>query len=114
MRWLALCLVVAGVTAYVTSFTVPFVFDDHGSIVDNPNIRQLWPLSSAMHGPVQSAVAGRPIVSLSLALNYAFGGLSPSGYRVWNLAVHLLAGIAPFRRGAADARFSVSRCRLWR
>lgn len=89
-------LVVGGVVAYVNSFAAPFVFDDHGSIIDNPFIRQLWPLSRALSAPVQSAVAGRPVVSFSLAVNYALSGLSPSGYHGWNLAVHLLAGLVLF------------------
>lgn len=93
---LSLLLVVGAAAAYVNSFALPFVFDDHGSVVDNPYIRHLWPLSSALSGPVQSAVAGRPVVSLSLAINYALSGLSPAGYRGWNLAVHLLAGLVLF------------------
>jgi tetratricopeptide (TPR) repeat protein len=92
----SLLLVVGAAAAYVNSFALPFVFDDHGSVVDNPYIRHLWPLSSALSGPVQSAVAGRPVVSLSLAINYAWSGLSPAGFRGWNLAVHLLAGLALF------------------
>jgi tetratricopeptide (TPR) repeat protein len=94
---LALLLVVGGLAAYANSFSAPFVFDDHGSIVDNPNLRRLWPLKSAWSGPVQSAVAGRPVVSLSLAVNYLIAdGLSPSGFRAWNLTVHLLVGLALF------------------
>jgi tetratricopeptide (TPR) repeat protein len=84
------------VVAYINSFAAPFVFDDHGSIIDNPYIRQLWPLNNALSAPVQSAVAGRPIVSLSLAINYALSGLSPAGFRGWNLAVHLLTGLVLF------------------
>src|SRR5205814_5113750 len=68
----------------------------HGSIVDNPYIRRLWPLTAALSAPLQSAVAGRPLVSLSLALNYALTGLSPSGYRSWNLGVHILCGLLLF------------------
>jgi Flp pilus assembly protein TadD len=93
---LSLVLIVGAAAAYVNSFAVPFVFDDHGSLLENPYIRHLWPLSSALSAPVQSAVAGRPVVSLSLAINYALSGLSPAGYRGWNLAVHLLAGLVLF------------------
>ena len=92
----SLILLVAAAAAYANSFALPFVFDDHGSLVDNPYIRHLWPLSSVLSAPVQSAVAGRPVVSLSLAINYALNGLSPAGYRGWNLAVHLLAGLVLF------------------
>ena len=94
--WLASSLVVAGLAAYINSFAAPFVFDDHGSIVENAYIRQLWPLGGALSAPLQSAVAGRPVVSLSLAINYALTGLSPAGFRGWNLAVHLLTGLLVF------------------
>jgi protein O-mannosyl-transferase len=106
---LSLLLVVGAAAAYVNSFTAPFVFDDHSSLVDNPYIRHLWPLSRALSAPVQSAVAGRPVVSLSLAINYAWSGLSPAGYHGWNLAVHLLAGLALFgvvRRTLTAPRFA--------
>lgn len=93
--WLAL-LAAAAVLAYANSFSTPFVFDDEGSIVDNAYIRHLWPLSSALSAPVQSAVAGRPVVSLSLALNYALSGLSPSAFRVSNLGIHVLAALVLF------------------
>ncbi|HXA79862.1 MAG TPA: tetratricopeptide repeat protein [Opitutaceae bacterium] len=41
-------------------------------------------------------MAGRPIVNLSLAVNYAFGGLDPWGYHALNLAIHMLAGLVLF------------------
>jgi tetratricopeptide (TPR) repeat protein len=93
---LVLFLIAAGVAAYANSFSTPFIFDDHSAIVDNPYIRHLWPLRSAWSAPVQSAVAGRPVVSLSLAVNYALSGVSPSGYRTWNLAIHILCGLVLF------------------
>ncbi len=91
--WLAVALLVAGLAAFANAIDLPFVFDDHGSIVENTNLRQLWPLRLALGAPVQSAVAGRPVVSLSLALNYWFGGLSPAVYHAWNLGVHMLAAL---------------------
>src|SRR5438552_10708385 len=94
--WPAALLVAAALIAYGNALTGPFVMDDRGTIVDNANIRQLWPFTTALTGPPQSAVAGRPIVSLSLAINYALGGLSPWGYHAWNLGVHLLAALVLF------------------
>ena len=38
----------------------------------------------------------RPVVQLSLALNYAFGGLRVWGYHAVNLTIHLLAGLTLF------------------
>ena len=38
-------------------------------------------------------MAGRPVLSLSLALNYRISGLKVQGYHAVNLAVHILAGL---------------------
>ncbi len=77
----------------------PFVFDDSATIVDNESIRRLWPLweatpgTSPLHPPIDSPVRSRPLVNLSLAINYHFGQLDPVGYRVANLAIHLLTAL---------------------
>jgi protein O-mannosyl-transferase len=95
--WLpAILLVLATSLVYVNSLYLPFVFDDQNAIVENDTIRSLWPLTRALWAPAQSAPAGRPAVNLSFALNYAAGGLSPWGYHVWNLVVHLLCGLLLF------------------
>ena len=86
-------LVVAAVIAYANSLTNPFVFDDLASIVENRHIRQLWPPSVSLSAPPQATVAGRPVVSLSLALNYAVGELSVRGYHLTNLAIHIVCGL---------------------
>ena len=73
-----------------------FIYDDEETIVGNPYVRTLWPVTAAMHAPAQSAAAGRPLISLSLALNYALGGLAPAGYHAFNLVVHLTAALLLF------------------
>jgi protein O-mannosyl-transferase len=84
----------ATLLAYHNSLRVPFLFDDHPAIERNLTIRHLWPLSDALSPPLNAAGAtGRPLVNLSLALNYAGGGLEVRGYHVFNLVVHLLAGL---------------------
>ncbi len=93
---LAAAILGAGLLAYANSFSGPFIFDDLSSIPDNPNIRRLRPLWQAMSAPPQSTAAGRPVVSLSLALNYAIDGLNVRGYHAFNLAVHLLAALVLF------------------
>lgn len=95
-QWLAVAtLVLAGVAAYLNSFSVPFIFDDDDSIRNNPTIRQLWPLWEVLTPPPTGAgVTNRPFVNLSLALNYAAGGLHVEGYHLVNLAIHLLAALA--------------------
>ena len=41
-------------------------------------------------------MVGRPVPNLSLAVNYAIGGLNVEGYHVVNLAIHILAALALF------------------
>ncbi len=84
-------LVVVGVLAYANSLNGPFFFDDTISIVENEDIRRLWP--TALMATFDSPVAGRPVVSLSLAVNYALGGLDVRGYHAVNLAVHIVCAL---------------------
>jgi tetratricopeptide (TPR) repeat protein len=109
----------AAAWAYATSFRGVFVMDDRFAIVDNPNIRRLWPLTEAMSSPPELPVSGRPVASLSLAINYALapadvrdvllpGGPAAApdrherflrnvwGYHFVNLTLHVLAGLALF------------------
>src|SRR5689334_18351968 len=74
----------------------PFVYDDELTVRRNASITRLWPLwgdaenSGPLHAAQDLPTAGRPVVNLSLALNYAWGELEPAGYRILNLAVHYL------------------------
>ena len=86
--WPALILL-AGVATYANGLTNPFIFDDFGSVVRNPSIRDLADLESVLAPPAETSVANRPLVNLSFAVNYAIGGLNVVGYRVVNLALHL-------------------------
>lgn len=112
-RWIVLLVLAAAVLPFLNSLPAPFVMDDHGSIVGNPYLKQLWPLSSAMRGPIQSALAGRPIVALSFAINYALAGdVQPTAFRLGNLAIHLAVGALLFglvshtlQSSATTARF---------
>jgi protein O-mannosyl-transferase len=85
-------LIAAGLYVYDNSLRGPFILDDLSSIPGNPSIRGL--LSSLMSAPPDTTVGPRPIVSLSLAVNYALGGLHVWGYHAVNLAVHILAALA--------------------
>ena len=91
-----LLLILAGVLAYWNSFDGVFVYDDLPSILDNPHIRVLWPLSEAMSLPLWSSattVDGRPLLSLTFALNHHFLGPEPWGYHLVNLVIHITAGL---------------------
>ncbi len=100
-RWgisLAAAVIVLAVwAAYANSFSAPFVFDDLKSVTQNPTIRHLWPLSDVLSPPnTVTGAAGRPVVNLSLAVNYALGGLQVRGYHVVNALIHALAALALF------------------
>jgi protein O-mannosyl-transferase len=95
-KLIPLLVVAAGLLVYYNSFEGPFIFDDVASIPQNPTIRHLWPIwqpLSSLHRR-WTTVEGRPIVNLSLAINYALGGLDVRGYHALNLGVHILAGLA--------------------
>jgi len=91
-------IVFAAVAAYHNSFTGPFIFDDKLSILENPTIRHLWPVWETLSPPHRggATVEGRPLINLSLAINYALGRLDVRGYHALNLIVHTLAGLTLF------------------
>ncbi len=83
----------AGLAAYSNSFSVPLLFDDKTSITQNPTIRHI---ASAFLPPGDRSVSGRPLLNFSLALNYAIGGTNIIGYHIFNLAIHIFAGLTLF------------------
>jgi len=113
----AVVLIIAiGLVAYAGSFRGLFVLDEQTAIVDNPNIRSL---ATSFSAPAEVGLGGRPIASLSFALNYALApensrnNFAPPprnappqawealyrnlwGYHAANLVIHLLAGLAVF------------------
>lgn len=90
-------LVLAGVLVYANSLSGPFVFDDPSSIANNVHIQHLWPLTDALTPPAQGEpVAGRPLVNLSFAVNYAVGNLDVRGYHVANVAIHIACALLLF------------------
>jgi protein O-mannosyl-transferase len=93
--WIPVVLATLCAAAYSNTLHVPFIFDDIASIVRNPAIRRLWPLLDAMLATFPGLL-GRPLVSLSLAINYAWGGYNVTGYHLFNLALHILNALLVF------------------
>src|SRR5262245_32282949 len=92
---LAVCLLLAAIVlAYANSLSVPFQFDDFNP-VENEMARQSLPQTTPT-APGDVLVAGRPIVRLSFALNYALGGIDVTGYHVFNVAVHIVCTLLFF------------------
>ena len=103
-RWMGFILgvLILGVAVFVVYYPAaggPFILDDFETIIDNPSVRQLWPLvgSGEDRGPLNppdtAPSNGRPLVNLAMALNYHFGGLEPFGYRIVHMVVHVLTGL---------------------
>jgi Flp pilus assembly protein TadD len=89
-------LVAVGIAAYWNGLHAPFVWDDETAIVTNRTIRAVLPLSDPLLPPLETPMAGRPIANLSLALNYAIGGLDETGYHWWNLGVLIASALLLF------------------
>ncbi len=93
----AAVLVVAVLAAYSNSLTGPFIFDDRDAILKNGTIEHLWPIWPVLLPPANgSAVQRRPVVNLSLAVNYALSGYDVWSYHALNLLAHLAAALLLF------------------
>jgi protein O-mannosyl-transferase len=86
------------VAAYGNSLDTAFVFDDEPSIVENSSIRRLLPLGPVLFSEAEGGRThdGRPLLNLSLAITYALSGLAPVGFRLGNLAIHLVNTLLVF------------------
>ncbi len=85
-----LCIIAAGFWAYHNSFSGAFILDDDMRILRNFHIRHLWPIWDVFRG------TSRPLVELSLAINYALGGTHVIGYHIVNFFIHLCAALVLF------------------
>jgi tetratricopeptide (TPR) repeat protein len=89
-RWLPAFLVAAAILAWANSLGGAFVFDDKSRILRDASMHTME------HPGRLLSDTSRPVLKLSLALNYAAGGRDPRGYHAVNLAIHVLAGLALF------------------
>jgi protein O-mannosyl-transferase len=72
----------------------PFYMDDYSSIPENPTIRELWSLDTVRPpATAGETVSSRPVLNLSFAVNYAFHGLDPRGFRLTNLLFHFASAL---------------------
>ncbi len=94
----ALVLALAVLAAYARTFTAPFIFDDIPAITQNTTIRHLTDWRAVLlPGSMQGAgTAGRPVINLSFALNYAVSGERVWSYHLFNLLVHVGTALACF------------------
>src|SRR5260370_23306756 len=96
---LAALAVALSVAAYVNALHNPFVYDDRGTVVQNPSLTDLGNLHWILiYSPF------RPLVNLSYALDHRFWGLDPFGYHLTSVALHVLNVGLFFGLAAALAR----------
>ena len=94
-RIAVLLAVLATVAAYARVLDGSFQFDDGLSITQNPMVKNL---DDFLWGGFDAELltAGRPVTTLTFALNYHFARLTPWPYHATNLAIHVAAVLLAF------------------
>ncbi len=88
-NWVAYGLItILVLVAYGNTFNASFHFDDNPAIIENPNIRHV-----TMDNLMTLIRGLRPVVSLSIMLNYQLFALNVAGWHAFNIGVHILCSI---------------------
>lgn len=99
----AAALVAAALAAYHGSFGCAFHFDDVQFLVENPDVRSLWP-------PAYLVKSLRPFAFASFAASHAVSGYEVWAWHAMNLAVHAASALVLF--GFARRAFALPRVGL--
>ena len=102
--WAGLLIATVTVLVYLNSLPAAFILDDQTLVTQNPRILHLWPPSETILQPT------RWVADYTMALSYACHGMRPAGFRMVNIAVHVLAALLLFgiiRRTLELPRFGV-------
>jgi len=83
-------LIFAGVIVYTNSFAGVFLFDDRWAILENRDIRQLWPPGAYLFNTT------RPLTNFTFALNFAMSGYQSGSYHAFNLVLHIFNTLVLF------------------
>jgi Flp pilus assembly protein TadD len=80
-----------------------FVWDDHEFIVKNPAIKHILPIGHffktqglVAKGAIHPVTGARPLMTISIALDYAAWKLNPFGYHLTNLILHVICVLVGF------------------
>lgn len=96
-----LLLTIITLHCYWNSLSGDFLSDDVILVTKNYDIRSLQQIPALFarsnFGAGYNDNVYRPLIHVSLALNYYFGGLNTFGYHLFNLIVHLLNGLLVYR-----------------
>ena len=88
-----LLIALAGPLCYSNILNAPFQFDDRFSILENEFIHLDELTWQGLADAAFRKSGHRPVTNLTLALNYYLGGLEVWGYHLFNVAVHVAAGM---------------------
>jgi len=83
-------LILAGVLVYINTLSNAFIFDDIPWVLGNPRIQSLSNILEML------TATNRPVLEITLAINYALSGENPASYRVMSMAIHILASLVLF------------------
>lgn len=78
-------LIALTIAVYLNSFKGTWHFDDEKAILENQGIKHIESIPRILRGYLD-----RPILQVTFALNYHFGGLNIWGYHLVNLLLHVL------------------------
>ncbi len=103
MQRLLFCLTIIIITiiVFLNSLHNDFQLDDYYRVVDNPGIQKLMPLHRHFFDPrtmstYRGIVQFRPMLPLTLSVNYAISGDSLAGYHIGNILFQVIAGLLVF------------------
>jgi protein O-mannosyl-transferase len=86
-RLIPLLLIIAGTLAYINTLPNPFVFDDVPWVFGNQRIHSLTNIGKML------TETNRPVLEISLAINYALGRENPTGYHALNILIHIASAL---------------------
>lgn len=91
-KLIVLVLILAAILPYVAGLNFPFVYDDHGSIAENPFLKRPDALAKTLTLRTlfdPHVLDGqRPVVIVSYLLDQAGWKLNPLGYHITNVLLH--------------------------
>ncbi len=92
-------LAILSVLVFWPGVSGDFIFDDYPNIVSNPRVHaehlDLASIDRAARGYEPGAI-GRPLATVSFALNYLAAGKAPWAYKVTNVLLHALNALLVF------------------
>ena len=95
-RWAWTLVLLLATTVYVDTLSYQFVWDDATMILQNPGLRDLRNLPQLLRNDFTSLTGGamegnyyRPVMALSLALDFLLWGPQPAPFHLTNILLHL-------------------------